>query len=250
MTQQTFDETKHPRGDGGKFATKPAGESETDLGDYDRATPPGHYTGKPFNASVQPQAWVNDDAMDVGPEVDFDIARALHAMDADSREMLLFDVESGMAADHDHLYFDAADRSDVERGYGPFAVRLDADTLREWLEDNPPWVQDGTTPHPTGGYVTVEDLSTDREQVWDYRDADGKRHNADGPAFVKEDDTGVMERYYKHGVLHNDNGPAQVIRGITGESRTWYVDGQEVASQVESTTPGWEIVDGKPVRSD
>lgn len=234
---------------GGQFAAGSTSESSASLGSdldgYERETEPGHYTGKPFMATVQPEAWVNDYAIEAGPAVEFDIAHALHSYDQDSREMLLFDVESGMAADYDYLYEHAAARGDVQEGYGPYTVRMDADRLREWMVDNPPWTQDGKTPHPTGGYVTIEDADSGHESIRSYRDADGHHHREDGPAFIKEDETGVMSRHYKHGKLHNDNGPAQVIHGISGTSKVWYVDGQEAASEVTHRQRGWDIVDGK-----
>lgn len=155
-----------------------------------------------------------------------------------------------MAADHDYLYQQAAERGDVQDGYGPYTVRLDADQLREWMADNPPWTQDGTTPHPTGGYVSIEDNDSDHEQVRSYRDADGKHHRTDGPAFIKEDDTGVMEQHYRHGRLHNDDGPAQVIVSNSGTSKTWYVDGERAGTHTETNEYGWKIVDGKPVKVD
>lgn len=234
---------------GGQFAPSSASEAgislDPDLDTFERETEPGHYTGKPCMIAVQPEAWVDDYAVEAGAEVEFDIAHALHNYDQDAREMILFEAEGNSTPDLDYLYLEAADRGDVEKGYGPFTLRIDAARLREWMADNPTWVQDGTTPHPTGGYVTVEDANSDHESIRSYRDADGKHHRTDGPAFIKEDETGVMSRHYKHGKLHNDNGPAQVIHGISGTSKVWYVDGQEAASEVTHRQRGWDIVDGK-----
>lgn len=239
---------------GGQFAPSSASESETsldpDLDTFERETEPGHYTGQPCMIAVQPEAWVDDYAVEAGAEVEFDIAHALHNYDQDAREMILFEAEHNSAPDLDYLYLEAADRGDVEKGYGPFTVHVDADRLREWMADNPPWVQDGVTPHPTGGYVTVEDANSDYEMIRSYRDADGKHHRTDGPAFIKEDETGVLERHYQHGELHNENGPAQVIVSNSGTSRVWYVDGEEAGTQVVRANPGWEIVDGKARRVD
>src|SRR5699024_10695166 len=122
---------------GGQFAPSSASEAEIaldpDLDTFERETEPGHYTGKPFMATVQPEAWVDDYAVEAGAEVEFDIAHALHSYDQDYRDMILFDVESGMAADHDYLYEQAASRGDVQGGYGPYTVRMDPDRLREWM---------------------------------------------------------------------------------------------------------------------
>ncbi|GAA1774197.1 hypothetical protein GCM10009810_34040 [Nostocoides vanveenii] len=78
------------------------------------------------------------------------------------------------------------------------------------------WVEDGVTPHPTGGYVSVE-VRSDQTV---YRDADGHRHRVDGPAVVTS--TGKT-RWFRHGILHRLDGPAYANPGAVAK---WFVDGR------------------------
>lgn len=222
MSDAPYDETKHPRGDDGKFTTKPAGEADVSLGvadeDY-RDTEPGHYTGKPFHLSVQPQFWNNDYAQDAGPAETFDIAKRLHSMDEEQRAKLIEDLDTG-SADLDDVYLEAAADGDVTDGYGPFYVSGDPDELREWCMDNAAWVEDGTTPHPTGGYASVRSSA----DVTNYFDADGRPHREDGPATETSD--GSYTEWARHGQIHREDGPAvrsvMVTPAVTWVSEAWY----------------------------
>jgi len=63
-----------------------------------------------------------------------------------------------------------------------------------------------------------------------HHNADGRRHNPDGPAHVERNDAGVVMRegWYVDGQPHNPDGPAHVERNDAGvvTSEEWYVDGQ------------------------
>lgn len=63
------------------------------------------------------------------------------------------------------------------------------------------WVQDGVTPHPSGGYVTVRQ---DSLSVM-YLGSDGRPHRLDGPAVERADGT---RSWYRDGTRHRDDGPA------------------------------------------
>ena len=83
------------------------------------------------------------------------------------------------------------------------------------------WVQDGVTPHPTGGYVAI--------RPWfgwtEYVDADGRRHRMDGPAVDGRSEGGRAE-WWVEGRLHRIGGPAIEGYGETAGARQWFVDGQ------------------------
>lgn len=238
----TFNEAQHPRDDDGRFRPKPSPESDADLGHGDRATPPGHWTGKPFHLTVQPQAWVNDYAVDAGPAEDFDVAPVLHTMDQEQRERFLESVETGDT--DDDVYLEAAADGRVSDGYGPFYITGDADDLQEWIQDNPAWEQDGETPHPTGGYVTV-DVSDVRTC---HLDAEGKLHREDGPSLITQDR--VVQAWYQHGRMHREDGPAYVEARPGSTKEVWAVRGDEVATRETTTSPGWTVTDGRPVKLD
>jgi hypothetical protein len=174
----------------------------------------------------------------------------LHNLDAVGREEFLTDAGgSGILGGYDFLYDAAAARGEATEDYGPYTISVDHPAeLREWLEDNPQWVQDGRTPHPTGGYVTRE-VSTRNGMVTErYLDAEGWLHQEEGPALCKQDDLWDQQFHYRHGVLHNENGPAVLERSQTSTMRKWYVNGQEVARKVETLSPGWGLQNGRPVK--
>jgi hypothetical protein len=246
-TQAAREQSRDPSG---RFGTQPAVEADVDLTSCDRESAPGEYTGKPFTATVQPETWQNDYAVSAGPSETFDISGYLHNLDAVGREEFLTDAGgSGILGGYDFLYDDAAARGQATEDYGPYTISVDNPAeLREWLEDNPQWVQDGRTPHPTGGYVTRE-VSTRNGMVTErYLDAEGWLHQEEGPAVRKQDDLGDQQRHYRHGVLHNENGPAVLERSQTSTMRKWYVNGQEVARTVETLSPGWGLENGRPVK--
>ena len=81
--------------------------------------------------------------------------------------------------------------------------------------DNTSWVEDGVTPHPTGGYVRVERLPGEAVR---YLNAQRELHRLDGPAI--EWSTGDRE-WWVVGKLHRLDGPA--IEYADG-ARRWYVD--------------------------
>lgn len=99
------------------------------------------------------------------------------------------------------------------------------------------WVQDGVTPHPTGGYLSVY---TSRDYT-EYVNDKGVRHRLDGPAYTHVGGRteywvegqqhrlggpaivdGLEEAWCDHGVLHRLDGPA--ITSANG-TREWYVNG-------------------------
>lgn len=246
----TFDETDHPRESSGRFATKAASEPDVDLSD--RLTPPGTYTGKPLMVTIQPQAWVNDYAVDAGNPVKVDVAPYLHNADRWSRDEFVADASEGRALSvHDHLYGDAVLAGEAPEGFGPYSITVaDPDQVAEWMQDNPPWTPDGVTPHPTGGYVAVEETRHHNRYVQRFLDADGELHRDDGPASHERDDTGARLHYCRHGKPHNERGPALVEHGPNHTHQVWFVDGEEVAEETKGAVvhDGWQIVKGRPVR--
>jgi hypothetical protein len=76
------------------------------------------------------------------------------------------------------------------------------------------WVQDGYTPHPTGGYLTVSTTSLGTE----YLGPTGLRHRLDGPAWVGAN--GRLE-YWVDGAIHRLGGPAIIDNG----NERWMNDG-------------------------
>ena len=61
--------------------------------------------------------------------------------------------------------------------------------------------------------LTVE---TDEEGTVTFRNADGQRHNANGPAIISANGD---KAHYINGELHNPNGPAVVF--VTGYKEHW-----------------------------
>ena len=210
----TFTEADHPRGPGGKFAVKQQSEQDGGLDDRSLA-------GKPFMATVVHQTWIRGMAVDTDEETEIDITRVLYGMSQEGRDDLAdadFDLVRWRGDYGEGLYEDAyADDPDVYAA-GPYYVVVDEMKLEEWLEANPVWEQDGSTPHPSGGYVTV----TACEGGFKYTDADGELHRDDGPAV---DTQGTIE-WRQHGQLHREHGPARVLRysGTTSEV-TWARNG-------------------------
>ncbi|GAA1753687.1 hypothetical protein [Nostocoides vanveenii] len=80
----------------------------------------------------------------------------------------------------------------------------------------PAWVEDGVTPHPTGGYVRV--ITNDHNTL--YLDADGKSHRLDGPAITRQDRGSAG--WWKHGRPHRFDGPAVVRENGSSE---WWLEG-------------------------
>ena len=77
------------------------------------------------------------------------------------------------------------------------------------------WVEDGVTPHPTGGYVRSERFG----DAIMYLGALGLEHRLDGPAVEYADGT---REWHVEGPLHRLDGPA--IEHPDG-SRFWYING-------------------------
>lgn len=113
---------------GGQFAASVKDEAEVSL------TKPGGYEFEtlPFEATIQPQAWVNDYAVDAGPAGEFDISKTLAAMDANQRLKFLREV-SGPGADLDWVYDEAVANGTANPGHGPYYVSADPDALKSWF---------------------------------------------------------------------------------------------------------------------
>ena len=231
----------------------------------------------PFEAVVQPQYWRGDYAMDAGHPETFDASASLRDLDEDERANLIEESRYGTLAEMgDNLYFEAVARDQVADGYGPFYVSVDEDDLKEWLIENKSWKQDGVTPHPTGGYASVEHTYNEANGTMStsYHDAQGRSHRLDGPAFesatadgpssymwMKEGklhrtdgpakySTDGREEYWVEGKLHRTDGPASIDPG-KGREEFW-VEGQYVGNSVTTTTTieGWSIVNGRPDRDE
>lgn len=67
------------------------------------------------------------------------------------------------------------------------------------------WVQDGVTPHPTGGYVNAHQPAPN---VVEFYNADGRKHRLDGPAVMTAHTHGYSEAFLRDGLLHREDGPA------------------------------------------
>ena len=202
-----FTEAEHPRGPGGMFAVKQQSEQDGGLDDRSLA-------GKPFMATVVHQTWIRDEAVDTDEETEIDITRVLYGMSQEDRDDLAdadFDLVRWRGDYGEGLYEDACAEHPAVYRAGPYYVMVDEMKLEEWLEANPAWEQDGSTPHPSGGYVTV----TAYEDGFKYTDADGELHRDDGPAV----DTQDTIEWRQHGQLHREHGPARVLRysGTTSE---------------------------------
>lgn len=92
-----------------------------------------------------------------------------------------------------------------------------------WLDENPAWVEDGVTPHPTGGYVK-------RQSGFDYEvffDQNGDAHREDGPASRFAYEGGFEFRWMIHGRPHREDGLPAVV--TPDGSREWWVDGERQA---------------------
>lgn len=101
----------------------------------------------------------------------------------------------------------------------------------------PTWVQDGVTPHPTGGYVSVVEKTLDRPssprlkaKTRSYLNAEGRLHRLDGPAFVRTTATGHHEeRYYQDRFQHRGgNRPSVLMWSPTGVvyHAEWHIDSE------------------------
>lgn len=214
---------------GGQFSAKRSGEADVDLAAPQR-----------FTASIRLQRWDDrDDLVDVDT-VRLDITGYLTDLDNPGREKLL---ENGGNSDVGDLIAEWATRKGVFTHDGPFTVDFDEIDLAEWMDANPPWVQDGVTPHPTGGYVRVQHTTS----VTMYLNADGGLHRLDGPAVESADGA---RGWYVDGRPHRLDGPAQDSGdSIPGRHQLqWWVDGQQVASEVREVAAGWAVVDGVAVR--
>lgn len=104
-------------------------------------------------------------------------------------------------------------REDARRPDGRFGEQPRADAGQ--LDLAAEWVEDGVTPHPTGGYVRI-DRSDSKSR---YRDQYGLLHRLDGPAVIYVSGT---QEWWVRGRKHREDGPA--LTRWTGEAR-WHLDG-------------------------
>lgn len=108
----------------GKFGVQPV--SETVGVDLTESAPVPSLT-----ATVQPQEWDGDDAIDSGPEVAFEVGDILAEMGEEERSRYADEI-GRPGRDLDELYFEAVRRGRVPDGYGPFYVSVDEDDFDDW----------------------------------------------------------------------------------------------------------------------
>ena len=114
--------------------------------------------------------------------IEVDLAGVLARLTPEEHAELLdtldpeYGYQSWHAAELVEELLDVKGRTDLLEGHtGPWTASFDADDIRAWLRANPAWVEDGTTPHPTGGYVRVEDRQVaDGHSQIRFLDADGR----------------------------------------------------------------------------
>ncbi len=238
----TFDESNVRRDGAGQFAEQ-GRSAPVDL--------PAKPAVPSLYLTVRPEYWNGDYATEAGPSESFDVGPILVGLRPEEREEWLDVIRTEDSMGLERLYEVAAERGLVTPGFGPFSVRVDSvdaeEAADQWEANAPaPWTQDGVTPHPTGGYVTVDvDMNGTT-----YRDADGKAHREDGPAF--EGPSGSFH-YYRHGVSHRADGPATCVVSSHGNgsevTQSWYVDGDYVGTQQTMLEPDWSIRNGVPRRT-
>lgn len=93
------------------------------------------WKGQPLFMVIQPQAWVNDNAMDDGPAETFDIAPLLRTKTSQEREQIFDGIRRNAYDTLDNLYFDAAEAGLVTAGHGPFYIYPEVHTSRDHDED-------------------------------------------------------------------------------------------------------------------
>lgn len=168
--------------------------------------------------------------------IQFDIAPVLSELTAEQRQRLREEIEFGTWDNSDaEALFDQTGRYDLlpSSHQGPRYVQFDADEVAAWLDANPAWVQDGVTPHPTGGYVTVERSTTEPGSgLVMYLDAEGGLHRLDGPASAWDSRQGDgspfhQDNWYLNGLRHRSDGLPAVVDSRGG--REWWEDGAKYA---------------------
>lgn len=85
-----------------------------------------------LTATVQPQAWQRDEAVDAGDPIDFEVGDIIaEETNPSHRHRLMEEIRAG-GHDLDELYFEAVRRGRVPEGFGPFNVSVDTDDFDEW----------------------------------------------------------------------------------------------------------------------
>lgn len=228
--------------------------------------------GKPLNLLIQPEQWVNDYAVDAGPTMPFDAAPILHNMTETDRERLLDESRTGSLGELGDWLYEST--PEAPAWGGPYSVYADTEELERWFADNPPWTEDGKTPHPAGDYVSIQEITVTEEGKYVvFLDADGWEHRTDGPAKIHYlDGEPYAYEWYHHGKLHRTDGPAKTgthpsedefwVDGkrhrTDGPARfdstinrgEFWIEGQQVGHMTILMEPGWKLVDGAPVRDD
>lgn len=122
-------------------------------------------------------------------------------------------------------------------------LRVHAERFNARLQDlwvHPGWVQDGHTPHPSGGYVECRrSMNEKRLEFQTYLDVDGKLHREDGPAKRITSAEGThVEAWMRHGLYERSGGlPAFVDSSHDLTTMMWYRDGKVIA-RIEGLEPG------------
>lgn len=145
------DRNGHLHAGDGKYKEKPAsapgasallthgGEADPDddLGYGPRPEPTwedlndAQWKGQPLLMRIQPQQWVNDNAMDDGPSEEFDIAPLLRTKTYAEREAIFDGIRRGHYDVLETLYENAAARGLVTAGHGPYYVYPDVHTFAD-----------------------------------------------------------------------------------------------------------------------
>lgn len=219
----------------------PASESETL---HARAA----LRGQPCTVSAVLQRWDKDeDLLDID-YIEFDAAPLIRLLDDEARAALANAASRnfGSFQDHGDALFDAARKAGLVSHDGPTELRLeepsDADFVH-WLVENPAWHEDGTTPHPTEGWVTRRVRQRSGVSITDYFDADGLWHRDGAPACIFEfNGVATQQEWRTHGLFNRADGPALVRL----DRHEFHVDGEQVATL--TFTHGWTVQDGAPTR--
>jgi hypothetical protein len=114
MAMTDFDE-QHPRGAAGQFTEKAQGAPEVALG----FAPPATGIGPRIVATIQPQYWRNDYAVDAGATVQVDVTEIVNALSPAMRASLEDSRDSS-----DDLYLEAVRLGIAKAHDGPFYVQV------------------------------------------------------------------------------------------------------------------------------